>query len=164
MPIVKSVRDERLHTIDHQLLDGAARRLQLQSELFLKRREDRRRVGIGRSECAVGAARPQRGVGHEFEIRVVEPGESGFVDDDAADGAGEILASSSIGILRADMNPLPKIVGHPGAPGGGERGPPLRPEAAVAASCRRHGHRRAIGAGRRSFSPSRPSLRARTIS
>src|SRR5947207_14103879 len=83
-----------LYRIDHEHLDRAFRRLQLQSELFLDCGEERRRVRIGRGRVLSGGAADltTASLDGEVQLEVPAPVESRAIDDHASCLTGERLS------------------------------------------------------------------------
>src|SRR5262249_15676054 len=83
------IRRRLLRAIDHQYVDRAFRRVEVQAELLLDGREDRRRVAVRNWWRSAGLLRPiasgrtDAGVRRVIELDVIRPGQSRLVDDDA---------------------------------------------------------------------------------
>src|SRR5215471_7436349 len=83
------IRGRLLRAIDHQYVDRALCRVELQAELLLDGREDRRRVAVRDWRRNAGllrqiaSGRTDAGIRRVIELDVIRPGESGLVDDDA---------------------------------------------------------------------------------
>src|SRR5262245_44009847 len=100
------VRRRMLHAIDHPYLHWSLRRIELQSELLLKRGEEVRRVGIDGGRRRTWRELARWHLGLELELELPVAGESCAIDNGAADAGRD-----------APREQLQRVIAKPDAAG-----------------------------------------------